>query len=294
MKTDFGPVRLIPGSKSGRYPFCHSIYLEASTRVLIDPASDPERLAELGRKPGVDAVWLSHYHEDHMMFLNLFEDRPIWIAEPDSPPLTGLGTFLDYYGINNPRLRDFFAEMLVQQFNYRPRRPARFFQGEEIIDLGGLTVEVIPTPGHTPGHCSFYFREPETLFLGDYDLTSFGPWYGDAYSSLEDTINSVERLRRIPARTWLASHEQGVFETEPGEAWDKYLGVIKYREDRLLDLLKEPRNMEQIVEARIVYGKIKEPKEFFDIGEEGHMAKHLERLLNLGLVVREGDCYWRR
>ena len=64
-EQNFGPVRFIPGQSQGRYPFCNSIYIEGA-KILIDPASDRERLLRLRDQEGVAAVWLSHWHEDHI------------------------------------------------------------------------------------------------------------------------------------------------------------------------------------------------------------------------------------
>ena len=136
--------------------------------------------------------------------------------------------------------------------------------------------------------------EPGVLFLGDYDLTPFGPWYGDVYSSIEETLTSLERLRRIPARVWITGHEQGVFEEDPGELWDNYGNVIWEREQRLLELLSQPRSRQDIVEAWIVYGKPREPRYFFEFGEWGIMEKHLDRLIRLGLVEHVKGRYVRR
>ena len=61
----------------------------------------------------------------------------------------------------------------------------------------------------------------------------------------------------------------------------------------MLDLLAVPRKMDEIVEARILYGKKREPREFYDFGERSHMAKHLERLLRQGLVICENQTYRR-
>lgn len=293
MEKRFGPVLFIAGENGGRYPYCHSLYIEADLRVIIDPASDRERLKELLEGPGVDAAWLSHYHEDHFKHLDLFEDRDILISEHDAPALENLEFFLDFYGMTIEKEREFWRQVMLEQFHYKSRRPARLFREKEVIDLGGVTVEVIPTPGHTAGHCAFFFREPGVLFLGDYDLAPFGPWYGDAVSDIEATIASVNRLRTVPARVWIAAHEHGVFESDPGELWDRYLGVIDERESKLLDLLAVPRKMNEIVDARILYGKKREPKEFYDFGERSHMAKHLERLIRRGVVICDEGTYCR-
>ena len=49
--------------------------------------------------------------------------------------------------------------------------------------------------------------------------------------------------------------------------------------------------MTEIVNARILYGKAREPKEFYDFGERVHMAKHLERLMSRGMVMVRDDTY---
>jgi glyoxylase-like metal-dependent hydrolase (beta-lactamase superfamily II) len=288
----FGPILFIPGENRGKYPACHSIYVEGAG-VLIDPASDRQRLTRLRDKPGVKTVWLSHWHEDHLAHLDLFDDLPLCISEQDAPPLSDLDLFLDGYGMFDGDSRQYWQTILSNDFHFRPRKPARFLQGGETISLGTVTVEVISTPGHTPGHLSFFFRGPEVLFLGDYDLTRFGPWYGDVYSSIQETISSLERLRNISAKVWLTSHETGIFEQEPGNLWDQYHNVITERENKLLKLLDKPQPFEDIVGAWIIYGKPREPKEFFESGERGHMKKHLEKLINQGVLATEGGKYYK-
>jgi len=286
----FGPVWFIPGKNRGKYPFCHSLYIEGAG-VLIDPASDRERLLQLRHDRGVKMVWLSHAHEDHFMHLDLFDDLPLWISEEDASSLSSLEMFLDAYGIDHHDYRDYWRQILEDEFHFKSRKPAQFLRGGQILDLGTVTVEVIGTPGHTPGHLAFFFREPGVLFMGDYDLTQFGSFYGDVHASIEQTIDSVNRLKTIPAKIFVTSHETGVFMRDPGELWDDYLKVIFDREDRLLEFLSEPRTMEEVVEAWIIYGRPREPKAFFELGERALMNKHLERLIRLGKVFKEGDRY---
>ena len=285
-----GPVQFIPGNNQGRYPCCNSVYIEEAG-ILIDPASDRKTLIELRDTRGVRQVWLSHWHEDHFVHLDLFEDVPLRISERDLPPLTGIETFLDWYAMDNPEYRAFWAAMMKDQFHYQVRTPAGFLGDGEMIDLGSLTVEVIPTPGHTPGHLAFYFREPKILFMGDYDLTAFGPWYGDLYSDIDQTVESLNRLKTIPADTWLTGHETGLFTQPPGPPWDRYEKIIYERENRLLNLLASPQTMDEIVGAWIVYGRPREPEAFFEFGERAIMKKHLERLKKNGRVVQNGKCF---
>ncbi len=235
-------------------------------------------------------AWLSHWHEDHLMHLDLFDDKELWISELDAPAIRDLAGFCEAYGITEAE-KDYWVPILVDRFHFRGRTPTRQIQPEERIDLGGITIDVLATPGHTPGHCSLFFREQEVLFLGDYDLTAFGPWYGDVGSNIDQTIESVNRLRAVPAKTWIAAHEQGIFETEPGERWNRYLKVIDNRDEKLLEFLQKPATMNEITDAGLVYGKNREPREFFALGERCLMGKHLERLVKRGVVLFDGTVY---
>jgi glyoxylase-like metal-dependent hydrolase (beta-lactamase superfamily II) len=285
----FGPVWFIPGENKGKYPYCHSIYIEGAG-ILIDPASDRRRLEEIRDRHGVQAIWLSHWHEDHFMYLDLFGNVPLWISREDAPPLSDLDVLLDWYGVEKDEQRDYWRRFMLEQFHFRPRRPQGYLQGGEQIRLDGLTVDVIAAPGHTPGHLAFHFREPDVLFLGDYDLTRFGPWYGDIHSSIEQTIESIDRLKRINARVLLTSHETGVFEAPADDLWERYKRVIEAREEKLIQAVDQPKSLEEIVNLYLIYGRPREPLAFFEFCERALITKHIERLEQRGIVLREHRC----
>ncbi|HOG08530.1 MAG: MBL fold metallo-hydrolase [Syntrophales bacterium] len=287
-EENYGPLTLIRGENRGRYPYCHSVFIPGAG-ILIDPSSDREQLIRLRDEGAVKTVWLSHWHEDHLMHLDLFDDLPLWMAEEDAPPLADVEVFLDWYQIDRPDERAYWRKILLKQFHFHPRRPARFMRDGEVIDLGGVTVEVLRTPGHSPGHLAFFFREPKILFLGDYDLTPIGPWYGDLHSSIEDTLASIRRLRAIPAERCLSCHETGVFDGPVEALWDGYEGTVFERERRYLELLEEPKTLAEIMGAWVFYGRPKEPRDFYEFGERVHAGKHLDWLKAKGLLVeRDG------
>jgi len=290
----FGRIHFICGENGGRYPFNHSLYIEGdAARVIIDPASNLEKLKRLQKKDGVDLVWLSHWHEDHIRYLYLFEDCPKWISARDFPPLSDIEIFLDWYGLEEPGQRDHWKKEMLGTFNFQPQHKARFIEDDEKIDLGNLQVQVIATPGHTPGHLSFFFPAEEILFLGDYDLTSFGPWYGDVASSIEDTIKSIHRLKAIPAKRWITCHDTGLFEENPGDLWGSYENVIYEREARLLEFLRRPRSLQEIAAAWLIYGKPRKPIEFFEFNERALVKKHLDYLVRQGRVLCDKDIFSR-
>jgi glyoxylase-like metal-dependent hydrolase (beta-lactamase superfamily II) len=291
-EKNFGPVRFLPGPNNGKYPYCHSVFIEGAG-ILIDPSSDRQRLEALRDKHDINAVWLSHWHEDHFMHLDLFEDVPLAMHAADAPFLENMETFLDGYGIEDTDTREAWKPLLEEIFHFRPRQPDMLLEEKEGLSIGDVTVDILHTPGHTPGHLCVFFHEPEVLFLADYDLTAFGPWYGDRLSSIAETEASVRRLQGLPARVWLTCHETGVFEAAPPPLWDCYLDVIRRRRADLLALLAKPRSMSDIVDAWIVYKRPREPLAFYRHAEQSLMEKHLEELMAEGQVVQEGRRYRR-
>jgi hydroxyacylglutathione hydrolase len=98
----FGPIRFIPGLNRGRYPYRNSLYIEG-LEILIDPASNRETLNQLRDECVVDQVWLTHFHEDHIMHLDIFDDVPLKVSEEDAPFLASLEVYLDsaWYELND-------------------------------------------------------------------------------------------------------------------------------------------------------------------------------------------------
>jgi glyoxylase-like metal-dependent hydrolase (beta-lactamase superfamily II) len=287
----FGRIRFVCGDNHGKYPFNHSLYLQGDrSRVIIDPACSLEKLTRL-KDEGVDRVWLSHWHEDHIRYIDLFENRLLRISGRDFPPLTDINIFLDWYDIKIPRERSNWRKIMLEVFNFRPQSEANFLVDDETVDLGGLTIQVLPTPGHTPGHLSFFFPEEELLFLGDYDLTSFGPWYGDVYSDIEETIKSIHKLKAVPARKWVASHNTGLFEENLGRLWDDYENVIYERENKLLAFLEKPKTIAEICAAWLIYGRPREPKEMYEFNERVLVRKHLEYLQRQDKIILDDERY---
>ena len=85
------------------------------------------------------------------------------------------------------------------------------------------------------------------LFSGDIDLTSFGPWYGNPFSDIDQFVASIRRLIEIAPGCIITSHA-GLIRENIRERLLSYLSVIEKRDDIILKLLKEPHTLEQIVQ----------------------------------------------
>lgn len=286
-------IWIVEGGKGGRYPYAHSLYLRDGGGVLIDCGSDLEDILRLKREEGLAVVVMTHYHEDHFFFLHMVPDVEVWASEADAPALESLEVLLDRYGVAGSEWEPFFRKLLTEKFSFGPRRIARRIADGERIRFGRIEAVSVVAPGHTPGHLCFLFPSDGILFLADYDLTGFGPWYGDKPGSIGEFRRSARLLAEIGAPVNVASHETPVHRGCIRSRVEEYLSRIDRREEGLREYLRRPRTMREIIGRRIVYGQGR-PGPWFDYGEWALMSKHLEGMVARGDASFDGERYAAR
>jgi glyoxylase-like metal-dependent hydrolase (beta-lactamase superfamily II) len=276
---EFGRVTVLFGEKQGKYPQGNTVVVRgAEESLVIDPSLGliPRR----GRLPGVDRVVNSHCHEDHIAGNHLFPEVPWHLHELDAPGMRSLDDFMAIYGFDDEEVDRAFRPLVLNQFHFTPRADVATFRDGDVFELGGRRVRVIHTPGHTRGHCAFHIEPDDVLYLGDIDLSSFGPYYGDAWADLEAFEHSLAKVREIDARHYVTFHHVGVLEGRQAflERLDRFAAVIQQRESRLLAFLRDPHTLEEIAEHRFVYRR-GDPVAFLACVERRSMGQHLERLV---------------
>jgi len=286
MTTDrsLGHSTVLIGDRGGKYPDGNALLVTGRHETLvIDPSlSVIPRCAQL---PRIDRVVNSHCHEDHLAGNHLFPDVPWCVHELDRPGFLSLDGMMAIYGFQGA-VKANFAQAVVDQFHYVARPDTTAFRDGDVFDLGGgVRVRVIHTPGHTRGHSCFHVEPDDVLYLGDIDLSSFGPYYGDAWSDLADFERSLALVRGLEARWYATFHHLGVLDGRAAflERLDKFAAVIDAREQRLLAYLAEPRSLEDIVVHRFVY-RPQDPVPWADACERRSMGQHLDRLRRDGRV----------
>lgn len=180
--------------------------------VLIDtclPGRAPAiltALASLGLKPtDLAHILLTHYDVDHIGNARALRDASgakLWAAGEDLPYILGER--------NPPGIRR------LLQILYRVDAP----QIDEIYQPGQTIagLEVIPTPGHTPGHVSFRFHD--ILFSGDLVRSKKGKLQPQPSISNWDKPSLKRSLREVGnlAFTWVCpAHGEPV---QRGNLWE--------------------------------------------------------------------------
>ena len=279
-----GSVTVHFGPRRGKYPQGNTLAVAGSEEcMVIDPSLG--LLPRASDLPPADRIVNSHCHEDHVAGNHLYPDVPWHFHEADLPCIASLDAFMGVYGFPEP-IHSAFREKLVEAFHIVPRPDAVGFSDGDVFELGGgVRVHVIHAPGHTRGHCVLHLLPDDVLYLADIDLSSFGPYYGDAWSCLEDFERSLALVRGIEAKHYATFHHIGIVDDRERflALLDRFEAVIGDREARLLAYLSAPRSLDEIAEHRFVY-RPGDAIAFAHPVERRSMGQHLDRLLESGRV----------
>ena len=279
-----GRSTILFGERNGKYPQGNSLLVEGDEETLIIDPSLAVGALPAGELPRVARVLNSHCHEDHVAGNHRFPDAPWHLHTLDLPGIRSIDGLMEIYGYAGPAGDD-FERVVVEQFHYTPRADALAFADGDVFDLGGVRVRVIHAPGHTRGHSLFHVEPDDVLYLGDIDLSSFGPYYGDAWSSLEDFERTLADVRGIDARWYATFHHIGVLDGPAAfhERLDRFAAVIADREARLLAYLATPHTLDEVAAHRFVY-RPADPVSFAEPVERRSMGQHIARLVRDGRV----------
>ena len=165
---------------------------ETGEAAVIDPGGDGDVILAAIKDMGVTVKYLlhTHGHFDHIMAtgeLAAATGAPILLHQSDRPIYEGL-----------PRQARIFGFEAVA-----PPAVSEWLRDGQVLGIGTLSVQVLHTPGHTPGSVSLYFGSQEALvFAGD---TLFAHSVGRTDlpgGSLEDLQKSIRtKLYTLPVAT---------------------------------------------------------------------------------------------
>lgn len=289
-----GPVTVHLGAKSGKYPDGNQVVVRgADQSVAFDTPLVSLQLADVLR--GVDRIVLGHAHEDHLVGLHLVPDTPVQVPRADLDAVRsveGLGRHFGY----PPEVLAHVLPELVQRFHYVPRPDATPYDDGAVWELGGgVRIRAIHMPGHTSGHSVLLVEPYGIAFIGDIDLTGFGPYYGDATSNLAQFRRSLVAIEHLPASTWITSHHKAVI-TERSQFLTllaAFRGKLDQRDDAIVASIGDAAmTIDAIGSRRFVY------PEGYDAGfvpavERHCLAQHLDALVAQGRLVLEEGRYRR-
>lgn len=164
---------------------CYLVYDRSSKKgVLIDPGEADSSVKEVISSEGLNIDWIinTHGHADHIKG-NAYFSYPVAIHSLDEGCLSDPERNLSFHGL--------FVEDV---------KAGRLLSEGEVITAGNLSLEVLHTPGHTPGgiclKCGELLFSGDTLFFEGVGRTDLP---GGDYDALAKSIK--EKLFSLPDST---------------------------------------------------------------------------------------------
>ena len=136
---------------------CFMFRRDGSERALIvDPGDEPERILDAADELGVtvEGILLTHTHFDHIGAaapIAKATGAPVWCPEVETPVLADINAFVPWPGFGP----------------YESYEADHTLRGGEKLELAGFEIDVIFTPGHSPGHVTYSVRDEAAIFSGD-------------------------------------------------------------------------------------------------------------------------------
>ena len=136
---------------------CFIVRREGSGKALIvDPGEEGERILAEVEETGaeVEAILITHCHFDHIGAVAPVAKAtgaPVYCPQIELPMLADIMAFVPYPGFGP----------------YESHQAEESVKGGETLELAGLIIDVIFTPGHSPGHVTYSLREEGAIFSGD-------------------------------------------------------------------------------------------------------------------------------
>jgi hydroxyacylglutathione hydrolase len=124
--------------------------------IMIDPGDEPDKLLGALDSLGVklDAILLTHTHFDHLGAVApvaTATGAPVYCPKLEVPVLADIMSYVPWPGFGP--FESYDADETVE--------------GGERLELAGFDIDVIFTPGHSPGHVTYAIADEQALFSGD-------------------------------------------------------------------------------------------------------------------------------
>lgn len=287
-----------------------SLLIDTGFRMPECRAALTEGLRDLGVDMANTDIYLTHLHADHSgLAADLAApDTRVFISNRDLVILGNVGrneaSKLMYRkaGFSETEL-DSLLESPAWRNSTRKTEQFVGLEDGDILEYGGRRLEVVLTPGHTPGHACLYDAENKIMFLGDHVLFDITPnitsWPGYE-DSLGTYIRSLMKIYFYDVRIPLPAH-RSIKNTMRGRAEE----IIESHGARILEILNaldaEPGMTTYELAGHItwrVHGDVPGwegfplAQKWFAVGET---LAHLEYLLPRDRVRREevnGVWHW--
>ncbi|MFB0921749.1 MAG: MBL fold metallo-hydrolase [Oscillospiraceae bacterium] len=269
------------------FTYSNWLYIDDDIKTVLETGIDETALQGVDPKK-IDLVINSHHHVDHIRGNGLFSNAQIMIHELETELLKDeekakISNSIDQW---DELMQGLDYKTANQEINlaltaacpspYDSSRTVLPLKDGQILDFGSVKAEVLHTPGHSAGHCCFWFPKEELLYSSDICLTKAGPWYGEHLSDPAELMRSIDRIIDLKPPRVVSSHIHEIVE-DPIPCLQEFKQRIEKREERVYCYLaRRPSDIHSLAEAKLIYRA--HPSNYVVFWEKLMLLKHLERL----------------
>lgn len=254
-----------------------------------------------------DFILFSHYHIDHIIGSHLFSQSSKLIHQSEKDAFKSEETFLQFcyqdnlssseYDLWKPRFLSFLEYEDLSEWTDLALDDTQLIDTGSPLDLGEISLDVLHLPGHSPGHCGLYEPDNQILFIGDIDLSNFGPWYGWRNADILSFRQSIGQLRQFIEEneiSWIVPSHSPPLKNKQDclKRLENYSQIFDERKRRILDFITRQRSngttIGEIAGQSFIYqGKISTPPFVFETFEYFMVEHHIKELSMEGQIIQE-------
>jgi len=189
----------------------------------------------------------------------------------------------DHVGGNRRLKQESGAKIAIHKLEalrIKPTGEITLKEGDK-IELNPIRLEVVHTPGHSPGHICLYYEKERLMFSGDHIIEgspSGTVYVGPPDGNVETYLNSVKKISNLKIDTILPGHGRNIIEPHR-----KIREIIKHhqaREHQIIEILMTgEKNADQI--AKRIYSNLVSSSL-----AKGAVLGRLEKLVNEEVIIQ--------
>jgi glyoxylase-like metal-dependent hydrolase (beta-lactamase superfamily II) len=215
----------------------------------------------LGNGRGPDFLFHTHSHFDHVgstpFLLRHYPEIKVGGSETFARRLSQTKTGKSIADLNRALVQksNMDREFIPGDFDYSFLTVKQILKEGDFVDLGGgVSLEVIATPGHTSDSLSFFLPHLEAVLAGDAlgIIPGDDSWVAPQFlSSYENYLDSIERIRKRAPKTILLGHHSVVGQGECERFFNAAIADCLAFREMIEQYLKESEMKEEMVVQRI-------------------------------------------
>jgi glyoxylase-like metal-dependent hydrolase (beta-lactamase superfamily II) len=229
----------------------------------------------------IDAGWTEESVEMILSHLSLITDPEeleyVLVTHADRDHVGGLSRLQNEFDVKIVVNKGDADKISKPMPPVTPSRPDVVFEERQKLVVGGVELELIPTPGHTPGSSCVYYHDHDLLFTGDVVMP---PFYHARYNrriqvpivrgDFDVYVDSLRRLAKLEVDWLLPGHGMPI--RDGNKRINEYVTITSTLLEKALSLLKDELTPSELAEKLNAFPTMG-PRIVSELEKDGKIAR---------------------